>query len=139
MRLCPSCGNSYPDDANFCPMDATRLPPPADAAPAPAVTIPDQPTPVGGRFVPLGPGQPTPTGPVFDANDLQGGGQVALKLVPPEVLPTAAMTDRALRELKQLAKVTSDRIVRVVDQGKLPDGRIYVATERVDGAVTLET
>ena len=21
MRLCPSCGNSFPDDANFCPMD----------------------------------------------------------------------------------------------------------------------
>jgi len=34
-------------------MDATRLPPPAEA---PAVTVPDQATPVGGRFVPLGEG-----------------------------------------------------------------------------------
>ncbi|MGZ3440315.1 MAG: zinc-ribbon domain-containing protein, partial [Polyangia bacterium] len=25
MRVCPTCGNTYPDDANFCPMDATRL------------------------------------------------------------------------------------------------------------------
>ena len=48
------------------------------------------------------------------------------------------MADRALRELKQLGKVTSERIVRVVDQGRLADGRIYVATEQVDGAVTLE-
>ncbi|MDB4968444.1 MAG: serine/threonine protein kinase [Myxococcales bacterium] len=60
-----------------------------------------------------------------------------MKLIPAEVLPTPAMADRALRELKQLAKVTSDRIVRVVDQGRLPDGRLYVVTEKVDG-VTLE-
>lgn len=86
-----------------------------------------------------GSGAPTPTGVASTATDLQAAGQqVVVKLVPPEVLPTPAMADRALRELKQLAKVTSDRIVRVVDQGRLPDGRIYVVTERVDGAVTLE-
>ena len=44
------------------------------------------------------------------------------------------MADRALRELKQLGKVTSERIVRVVDQGRLPDSRVYVATEQVEGA-----
>ena len=54
------------------------------------------------------------------------------------MLPTTAMADRALRELKQLGKVTSERIVRVIDQGRLADGRVYVATERVDGATTLE-
>jgi serine/threonine-protein kinase len=78
-------------------------------------------------------GVPTPTGTVSDANDTQGGGAVALKLVPQAVLPTPTMADRALRELKQLAKVTSDRIVRVLDQGKLSDGRIYVATEKTEG------
>src|SRR6266542_303160 len=138
MRVCPSCGNSFADDANFCPMDATRLPPPAEAAAAPSVTVPDQPTPIGGRFIPLGMGVPTPTGSVSDATDTQGGSAVALKLVPPAVLPTPTMADRALRELKQLAKVTSERIVRVIDQGKLPDGRIYVATEKTEGAVSLE-
>ena len=64
------------------------------------------------------------------------GGRV--KVVAPEVLPTPPMADRALRELKQLGKVTSERIVRVVDQGRADDGRVYVATERVDGASTLE-
>jgi eukaryotic-like serine/threonine-protein kinase len=118
-------------------MDATRLPPAVQAA-DPAATMPDQPAPVAARFLPLGIGHVTPTGTVSDASDATAGGTVSLKLVPPEVLPTTAMADRALRELKQLAKVTSARIVRVVDQGKLSDGRIYVATERVDGMMTLE-
>src|SRR3954471_17612803 len=131
MRVCPSCGNTYPDDANFCPMDATRLPPPAQEAPAtvpsmpvasPAVTQPDQPAPIGGRFVLAGVAMQTPTGLASAANDVQTGGNVVVKMVANEVLPTTAMADRALRELKQLGKVTSDRIVRVVDQGKLPDG-----------------
>lgn len=100
--------------------------------------MPDQPAPVAARFLPLGIGHVTPTGTVSDANDATGGGVVSLKLVPPEVLPTTAMADRALRELKQLAKVTSTRIVRIIDQGKLSDGRIYVASERLDGMMTLD-
>lgn len=146
MRVCPSCGNSYPDDANFCPMDATRLPPPVAEAPAtvpsmpvatPAVTQPDQPAPVGGRFVLSGVALQTPTGLAQSATDIQTGAPVVVKMVAPEVLPTTAMADRALRELKQLGKVTSERIVRVIDQGRLPDGRVYVATEQVEAA-TLE-
>ncbi|MCU1278704.1 MAG: serine/threonine protein kinase, partial [bacterium] len=148
MRVCPTCSNTYPDDANFCPMDATRLPPAAAEAPAtipsmpaapnPAVTQPDQPAPIGGRFVVAGVGMQTPTGLASAATDLQTGGTVIVKTVASEVLPTTAMADRALRELKQLGKVTSERIVRVVDQGKLPDGRVYVATESIDGSSTLE-
>ncbi len=148
MRLCPTCRNSYPDDANFCPMDATRLPPPPVAeAPAtipsmpvagPAVTQPDQPAPVGGRFVLSGVSVQTPTGLAQSATDTQTGATVVVKSVAADVLPTTAMADRALRELKQLGKVTSERIVRVIDQGKLADGRVYVAIEQVDGAATLE-
>ncbi|HZS40177.1 MAG TPA: protein kinase [Polyangia bacterium] len=144
MRLCPACGNQYPDDANFCPMDATRLPPPA-AAPAPVVaevpaasTLQNQPRPIAGRFLITGPQEQTPTGAVAEAQDAQSGGApVMLKLVAPETLPSATMADRALRELKQLGKVASERIVRVIDQGRTEDGRIYVATETVAGS-TLE-
>ncbi len=147
MRVCPSCGNTFPDDANFCPMDATRLPAAVAEAPAtipsmpvaqPAVTQPDQPAPIAGRFVLSGVSVQTPTGLAAAASDAQAGGSVVVKMVASEVLPTTAMADRALRELKQLGKVTSERIVRVVDQGRLPDGRIYVATEQVEGAATLE-
>jgi serine/threonine protein kinase len=128
-------------------MDATRLPAVAPVAPVvsapattpsvPAVTAPDQPTPVGGRFVPVGISVSTPTGIVGEATDINSGATVLLKQVPDAVLPTTAMSDRALRELKQLAKVTSDRIVRVVDQGRGSDGHVYVATEKVE-AISLE-
>src|SRR4051794_19139734 len=132
MRVCPSCGNSYPDDANFCPMDATRLPPPAAAAPE--ITLRDTPRPVGGRFLVAGPEVASPTGVLTPATDTSNGAhQVMLKVVTPAALPTQPMADRALRELKQLAKVSSERVVRVVDQGRTDDGRVYVATEVVEG------
>ena len=38
------------------------------------------------------------------------------------------MSDRALRELKQLGKVKTDKIARVLDQGKTDDGRVFVAS-----------
>src|SRR5262245_16034177 len=98
MRVCPSCGNTYPDDANFCPMDATRLPAVAEApATIPsmptatgAVTVPDQPAPIGGRFVLGGAGTPTVTGMASPATDTQNGAHVVLKMVAAEVLPTQA-------------------------------------------------
>src|SRR5579859_1494349 len=103
MRVCPACGNQYPDDANFCPMDATRLPPPA----TPEITLRDQPKPIGGRFLLSGPEVASPTGVTALASDGNGGGPVMLKIVTPAALPTPPMADRALRELKQLGKVAS--------------------------------
>src|SRR5579862_809032 len=108
MRLCPACGNSYPDDANFCPMDATRLPPPAAAPadeppppPSAESTLQNQPSPIAGRFLLTGPTVQTPTGALAEAQDGQTNAQVMLKLVAPETLPSSTMADRALRELKQ--------------------------------------
>jgi len=43
------------------------------------------------------------------------------------------MADRALRELKQIGKINSDRIVRVLDQGRETDGTVFVVTERPEG------
>jgi len=160
MRLCPACGNTYPDEANFCPMDATRLPPPA-ATTAPdglgGTTVPDMPavrdpsetsaartvmgggpTSIGGRYLLSPDTRTTPTGVEGEAHDTQAAGAVVrLKVVPPSVLPQQAMADRALRELKQLAKVSSERVLKVLDQGRLDDGRLYVASEPFAGR-TLE-
>src|SRR5262245_28548853 len=129
MKICPACGTKYPDDANFCPMDASKLEaraereptgsarPGAGRAAAGAATV-------AGRFAPSTAPAAIPTGSQCVANDLQAGGPVLLQLVDARTLPTPAMADRALRELKQLAKVKSERILRVVDQGKTEDGRV---------------
>ncbi len=144
MRICPSCGFKSTDDANFCPMCATKMPPavveaPASAAPAKvaapeaATTLDSGATALAGRFL-LSPGKQTPTGTLHEARDTQAGGAVvAVKVVPSQVLPTAQLADRALRELKQLGKVSSERILKVVDQGRGGDGQVYVATESAPG------
>jgi serine/threonine-protein kinase len=148
MRICPSCGFKSTDDANFCPMCATKMPPAAAEAPTSAAPVqvarPDAATAtdsgataVAGRFL-LSPGRQTPTGMLHEARDTQAGGAtVAVKMVPSQVLPTAQLADRALRELKQLGKVSSDRIVKVIDQGRGSDGLVYMATEAAPGP-TLE-
>src|SRR4051812_24712461 len=124
MRICPSCGFKSTDDANFCPMCATKMPPavaeapvsvaPAKvAAPEAATTMDSGATALAGRFL-LSPGKQTPTGTLHEARDTQtGGATVSVKVVPSQVLPTAQLADRALRELKQLAKVSSERILKV--------------------------
>src|SRR5713226_5795176 len=151
MRTCPSCGNQYPDDANFCPMDATRLAPMAGGRIASPrtdshaerstaggqATIMEQTKLVAGRFQCSGAGTVTPTGTVFPAIDRTTGSEVLLKLVPAEVLPNGPMADRTMRELKQLARVTSDRIVRVIDQGRAEGSQLYIALEKT-GAISLE-
>jgi len=155
MRICPSCGFQSTDDANFCPMCATRMPaagvaaapppaaapaslaPPRTAGPETATAMDTGATAIAGRFL-MGPGHPTPTGTLHEAHDTQhGGAAVSVKLVPHAVLPTAQLADRALRELKQLAKVSSERILKVVDQGRGNDGNVYVVTEVAPGQ-TLE-
>lgn len=134
MKICPTCSAQYADDANFCPMDATRLQELAPPA-APLETVRDGAQAVAGRF--LLAGGPalaqTPTGEEYEAIDGQSGRAVRLKLIDKSVLPTAMLIDRAMRELKQLAKVTSDRVVHVIDQGKTDDGRVFVVTEPLRG------
>ncbi len=145
MKICPACGSEYPDEANFCPMDASKLPAPVAApaptptpaaAPAPrppAATVMDMPRALGGRFMLGAVIAETPTGALHEASDATDGNTVWVKLVDAKALPTAMMADRALRELKQLGKVKTDRIARVVEQGKGDDGRVFVATEALGG------
>jgi len=144
MRLCPACGTRYSDDANFCPMDANKLvdageaaaPARSEAAPAAHDTINQAPM-VGGHIAIDDEAEAVPTGELRDGVDVQTGEPLEVHLVDARTLPTSTMADRALRELKQLAKVKSGRLLRIVGQGKTDDGRVFIATERPAG-VTLE-
>jgi hypothetical protein len=73
------------------------------------------------------------SGEVWQAQDSQTGETVAYKLVSPAALPTPTAVERAQRELKQLMRSQSPRIARVLDCGKAPDGRIFIATELCGG------
>ena len=100
------------------------------AAPPPEATVRD--LIYGGRFQigeRLGAGL---TGEIFKAVDGQTGGQVAVKLVANKVFSSPLAMDRTQRELKQLAKVTSDRLLKIIDSGKAED-TLFVATELFPG------
>ena len=132
MKTCTTCGEKFPDDANFCPMDAQKLVPLPAAAPAPAPPA-GATGPINGRFA-LGPSLGGgASGEVFRAKDQQTNAQVAVKLINPAVLPSPIAVERASRELRQLARVQSERIARIIDFGKTQDGRLYVATDLVEG------
>ena len=46
-----------------------------------------------------------------------------------EVLPTAAALERTQRELRQLQRAGNPHIVKIIDFGKTPEGRLFIASE----------
>src|SRR5262252_6227226 len=128
MKFCPNCQSQYPDDANFCPQEGCatpsgprRLEPIVEAAPPPQrYALEDQ---LGGSR----------SGGVWRARDTQSGATVAYKVVAAGALPTTAALERAQRELKQLQRSQSNKLARVLDFGKEADGRLFIASELVDG------
>ncbi|MCE9572016.1 MAG: protein kinase, partial [Deltaproteobacteria bacterium] len=133
MKVCPKCGKQFADDANFCPTDAGKLQPLGAEAPAtaPASDL------VGGRFrleERLG---GSTTGQVFRASDSQTGMPVAVKMVDPTVAAVPQVSQRTEREWKQLERVGSASIAKVMASGK-QDGQLWVATELVGESLSLQ-
>ncbi|MGB8297676.1 MAG: serine/threonine-protein kinase, partial [Polyangia bacterium] len=122
MKTCPICKSKYPEDANFCPQETCAS---ADG-PQRLESVPDAPEP---RFKPIERIGGSTTGEVWRALDGQTGTEVALKLVNPAVLGSAATQARAEREFKQLMRVSSPRVATIIDCGKLPNERLFVAME----------
>jgi serine/threonine-protein kinase len=129
MKLCPKCQKQFSDDANFCPVDAARLAPLEGQAAATEDSI-------SARFE-LGPqlgGHRT--GAVHRATDRTTGQPAALKIIAPEVLSLPGVAPRLERELKQLERVQSAGVAKVLASGKRGDDS-WVAIELLDGAQTL--
>jgi serine/threonine-protein kinase len=131
MKLCPKCGKHFSDDANFCPVDAARLTP-LDAATSPDAAA----DPLASRFD-LGErlGGAT-TGEVRKATDKTAGKTVAVKVVAAPVMALPQVAQRIERELKQLERVDSPAVAKVVASGKRGD-QAWVATEFVPDVQTL--
>jgi len=135
MKLCPKCQKQFSDDANFCPVDAARLV--AAEGQVPAAAAPDA---LAQRFQiehQLGGSR---TGAVHRATDRQTGAAVAVKVVSPAVVALPNVAQRLERELKQLERVQSAGVAKVVASGKRSvddPASTWVACELLDGAQTL--
>jgi eukaryotic-like serine/threonine-protein kinase len=128
MKLCPKCQKQFSDDANFCPVDAARLVPLEGQAAA--VDPISAKFTLGGR---LGGGR---TGSVHGAIDKATGQAAAVKLVSPAVVALPGLAQRLERELKQLERVQSAGVAKVLASGKRGD-EVWVALELLAGAQTL--
>src|SRR3954470_7785316 len=128
MKLCPRCQKQFSDDANFCPVDAARLVPvETEAAAVDALAAKFE---LGER---LGGGR---TGAVHHATDKATGQPAAVKIIAPAVVALPGLVQRLERELKQLERVASGGVARVLASGKRGDDP-WVALELLDSVQTL--
>ena len=135
MKLCPKCQKQFSDDANFCPVDAARLSP-LSAAVSGLDSQDAAVDPISARFElgdRLGGGR---TGAVHRAIDKTTGQPAAVKLVAPAVVALPGLAPRLERELKQLERVQSAGVAKVLASGKRGDDS-WVALELLDGPQTL--
>src|SRR5215467_1860283 len=128
MKLCPKCQKQFSDDANFCPVDAARLAPlETQAVAADAISARfDLGEPLGGHR----------TGSVYRATDKTTGQPAAVKVIAPAVVALTGVAQRLERELKQLERVQSAGVAKVLASGKRGDDT-WIALELLDGAQTL--
>jgi serine/threonine-protein kinase len=136
MKICSKCQKLFSDDANFCPVCAARLSPVEGQGSAAPVDPLAQRYELGER---LGGSR---TGAVHRARDRQTGMPAAVKLVAPAVVALPGVAQRFERELKQLERVQSAGVARVLASGRRGDAAQpgeswWVAYELLDGAQTL--
>ena len=129
MKLCPKCQKQFSDDANFCPVDAARLAP-LEAQPSGTDSLLAR-FELGQR---LGGSR---TGSVLRATDKTTNQPVVVKLVAPAVVSPPGVAQRLARELRQLERVQSAGVARVIASGTRGE-EIWMAMELLEGAHTLE-
>jgi serine/threonine-protein kinase len=71
------------------------------------------------------------SGVVYDAQ--WGPRRVALKVVHPTLVGTERIRSQFLAEARRLQTITHAAVVKVLAVGELPDGRPYLAMERLEG------
>src|SRR5215831_6833140 len=71
------------------------------------------------------------SGMVYDAR--WGHREIALKVLHPSLVATAKEREQFLAEARRLAELGHPGVVKVHAVGELPDGRPYLAMERLNG------
>src|ERR1700733_8350581 len=71
------------------------------------------------------------SGIVYDA--MWGPRRVALKVMAPDTVGTGKETAQFLAEAQRLQQIGHPSVVKVLSVGQLPDGRPYLAMERLEG------
>ena len=73
------------------------------------------------------------SGEVFEAEHVELGRKVAVKVLAPEHAAAHDAVDRFRREARAVAKLSHPNLVQLHDFGKSLDGRVFLAMELLDG------
>ncbi|HEX8791495.1 MAG TPA: serine/threonine-protein kinase, partial [Polyangiaceae bacterium] len=73
------------------------------------------------------------SGVVWQAEHVELGRHVALKVLAPEHAASSAALERFRREARAVAKLAHPNLVQILDFGKSLDGRVYLAMELLTG------
>jgi serine/threonine protein kinase len=133
VKACPHCSRLYPEDAGFCPVDGNSL---ATASLVPAAVDPDDGL-VGSlileryqiRRVVADGGM----GRVYEALDLGGRRNVAIKILHAKVAQDPIQVERFRREFEVSRQLPHHFIVEVIEFSELPDGGYALVMEFLFG------
>ena len=128
MKSCPACNTRYDDHTTFCVKDGSPVVPDVLTPQAPMIG-----QLIGDRYriiKKIGEGG---MGEVYVAEHIHIEKKVALKLLRPEVLSNAEAVARFRQEARSASSIGHDNIISIDDFGTLPDGRVYMAMEYLQG------
>lgn len=77
-------------------------------------------------------------GTVYRARHLSLDREVAVKIINPELISNTDITQRFSREARLMAKLRHPRAAMIYDSGTLPDGRLFIVMEYVEGETLAE-
>ncbi len=129
VKSCPACNSRYEDDVRFCSKDGQQ-------------TVVDEnrrDSGIVGQVIAeryrlmkkLGEGG---MGEVYLAEHVHIEKRVALKLLRPEILSNQEALTRFKQEARSASSIGHDNIIGIDDFGTLPDGRVYLTMEYLEGA-----
>jgi serine/threonine-protein kinase len=125
LKFCPTCQRRHPGDFKMCPSDGTAL---VDADELVGITLSDSYLVV--RI--LGEGG---MGRVYEARHTRlESKRFAIKTLHPELAGVPHIVDRFHREALASAAIDSPYVVGAYDVAAMPDGRLYLVSELLEGA-----
>jgi serine/threonine-protein kinase len=129
MKACPACNSRYDDAVSFCNKDGSAVVPDAQVNSTEAQV---------GQIIAdryqlvrkLGEGG---MGEVYEAHHVHIEKTVALKLLRPEILSNQEAVTRFRQEARSASSIGHVNIIQIDDFGTLPDGRVYLSMEFLEG------
>src|SRR5215813_1433935 len=129
MKACPACNTRYDDQTTYCVKDGSPVVPDVLTPQAPMIG-----QLIGERYRILRKIGEGGMGEVYVAEHIHIEKKVALKLLRPEVLSNQEAVARFRQEARSASAIGHDNIIQIDDFGTMPDGRVYMAMEYLQGS-----